>query len=90
MLAVARYEERVENVATDKYRSAFKARLVKARTDAGFETASEFAMALGIEKPRYRKYEREDKEGVLPSYEILIQISLVTKRSLNWLLTGKD
>ena len=82
--------EKVENVATDKYRIAFKSRLVKARTEAGFETASEFASALGIEPPRYRKYERVDKEGVLPSYEILIQISLVTKRSLNWLLTGKD
>ena len=79
----------VEQVASEGYKKRFKERLVRARTDASFETAAEFATALGIEPHRYRKYEREDKEGVLPSYEVLIQISLVAKRSLNWRLTRK-
>ena len=77
-------------MATEDYKSDFKVRLKTARVEAGFKTAREFSQALGINEHRYRKYEREDDQALMPGYEVLIQISLVTRKSLEWLLTGKE
>ena len=83
------HEDGGVDVATDKYKTEFKARLRHARIEAGFKTARRFSQALGIDEARYRKYEREDDQSILPGYEVLIQISLITGRSLQWLLTGE-
>jgi len=76
-------------MATPAYTSGFKARLLKARLEAGYRTAKDFASALSITPERYRKYERDDWENILPGMEALILISDASGKSLDWLIRGK-
>lgn len=70
----------------DRLMRDFGRRLRAARITAGYDDATEFAKDLGIESPRYRKYERGES---LPPLEILDAIAAITGRSLDWLLRGQ-
>ena len=78
------------DVADELYKTEVKKRLKSARVGAGYKTARLFASALGIPEARYRKYERDDNQGILPGLQILMQISVATRKSLTWLITGKS
>lgn len=71
----------------DRLMRAFGRRLRAARITAGYEDAAEFAADLGIEAPRYRKWERGQSFVPLP---YLIEISALTGRSSDWLLLGRN
>ena len=73
-----------------RYKTEFKKRLKAARIEAGYKTAKLFAAALGIPDARYRKYERDDSPSILPGLQILMQISVATRKSLSWLITGES
>lgn len=64
----------------------FGKRLRACRVAAGFEDAEAFAETLGIESPRYRRYERGEAE---PSYELLIDIARYVNKPIEFLLTGR-
>lgn len=70
----------------DRMLREFGRRLRAARISAGYEEASDFASDLGIESPRYRKYERGE---IMPPLDVLDGIVRLTERSLDWLLLGK-
>lgn len=65
----------------------FAKRLKAARVVAGYETGDDFAVALGINPPRYRKYELK---GSYPPLDVLERISARTGKSLDFLLRGID
>ena len=64
---------------------AFAQRLRAARESAGFATASEFAKAIGVEPPAYRKWERGEAE---PGIADLARIHRQFRLSLDWLIAG--
>lgn len=64
----------------------FGRRLRAARITAGYEDAIDFANDLGIDAPRYRKYERGNS---MPPLDVLQDIARMTGRSLDWLLLGQ-
>lgn len=70
----------------DRLMQQFGRRLRAARITAGYEEAADFATDLGIEAPRYRKYERGES---VPPLDVLEGINTMTGRSLDWLLLGK-
>lgn len=70
----------------DRRMKAFGCRLRAARITAGYDDATDFATALGIEAARYRKYERGDS---VPPLEVLEGIVRMTSHSLDWLLLGE-
>lgn len=70
----------------DRLLQQFGRRLRAARLTAGYEEASDFAHDLGIEAPRYRKYERGQS---FPPLDVLHDINRITGRSLDWLLLGQ-
>lgn len=70
----------------DRLMQQFGRRLRAARITAGYEEAADFAADLGIEAPRYRKYERGES---VPPLDVLEGINTMTGRSLDWLLLGK-
>lgn len=78
MPAIAR---RVDRLMRD-----FGRRLRAARITAGYEDAADFARDLGVEPPRYRKWERGQS---MPPLDYLAAIHAMTRRSLDWLLLGE-
>lgn len=56
--------------------NAFSKRLKSAREAAGFETAKEFAEALGVEENRYRHWERGSAQ---PDLAMLTRITRLLK-----------
>ena len=64
----------------------FGKRLRAARELTGYDTAEEFAVELGIEGPRYRKWERGD---AWPPLDKLAQINKITNVSMDRLLLNK-
>lgn len=64
---------------------AFGTRLRACRIAAGFETADLFADTLGIEGPRYRRYERGES---LPPIDLLKQLCTVLNTTSDFLLFG--
>lgn len=56
--------------------NAFSKRLKSARAAAGFETAKEFAEALGVEENRYRHWERGSAQ---PDLAMLTRITRLLK-----------
>ena len=71
----------------DRLMHAFGRRLRAARITAGYEEATDFASDLGLEPPRYRKYERGES---MPPLDVLAAIVRTTGRSLDWLMLGQD
>lgn len=69
----------------ERLMKGFGRRLRAARITAGYEEAADFAEDLGIEPPRYRKYERGES---MPPLDVLEDIRRITERSLDWLLIG--
>lgn len=67
-------------------RTAFARRLTAARMAAGFETMREFALALGIEEARYRRWEKAETE---PDLVHLDKIARLTGAELDTLISGK-
>lgn len=67
------------------YRAGLTARLRRLREAKGW-TQAQMAVALGIPEERYRKYEGR---SWLPIY-LLEQLSLVTGRSIHFIVTGRD
>ena len=65
---------------------AWGERLREARIVAGYETAEDLAAEVPVEGPRYRRYERGE---TLPPLNILIHISELLDKPLDWLLAGK-
>jgi DNA-binding XRE family transcriptional regulator len=63
--------------------SAFSKRLQTARKAAGYETAKEFAEALGVEENRYRHWERGSAQ---PNLTMLTRISRLLKVEVQELL----
>lgn len=61
----------------------FGTRLRKAREEAGFESAQQFAGVLGVEPHRYRKYERGEAE---PNFEVLTRLCELLSVTPNHLL----
>jgi transcriptional regulator with XRE-family HTH domain len=70
----------------DRLMHQFGRRLRAARITAGYEEATDFASDLGIEAPRYRKYERGSS---MPPLDVLEAITKLTGRTLDWLLLGR-
>lgn len=70
----------------DRLMHQFGRRLRAARITAGYEEATDFAEDLGIEAPRYRKYERG--ESLCP-LDVLQDIIRLTGRTSDWLLLGQ-
>lgn len=66
-------------------REQFSRRLTAARVAAGFKTMREFAIELGIDEARYRRWEAGETE---PDLEHLAKIASVTKVSLDVLIAG--
>ena len=64
----------------------FGKRLRAARITAGWEEAADFAADLGVEAPRYRRYERGH---ALPPIDLLADISRLTGATLDHLLMGR-
>lgn len=64
----------------------FGRRLRAARITAGYDEAADFAAVLGLESPRYRRYERGES---MPPLDVLEDIADRTRRSLDWLLLGR-
>lgn len=64
----------------------FGRRLRACRIAAGFENAADFAHELGIEGPTYRRYERGEAE---PPFEVLISMSRLTGKTIDFLITGR-
>ena len=62
---------------------AFAQRLKAAREGAGFETAKDFAQALGVEENRYRHWERGSAQ---PDLAMLTRITRLLKIEPNELL----
>lgn len=67
-------------------RTEFSIRLEQARKNADYETAADFARALGIEVDTYRRWERGETE---PSVEHLTKIHVLTSVSLDFLVAGR-
>ena len=67
-------------------RAAFARRLEAARIAAGYETMRDFALALGIEQARYRRWEAAETE---PDLHHLQKISRLTGVSLDTLVSGE-
>ncbi|MEQ9131145.1 MAG: helix-turn-helix transcriptional regulator [Salinisphaeraceae bacterium] len=65
----------------------FGQRLRAARITAGYNDASEFAAAIGIDSHRYRKNERGES---LPHLDALERMSRHLNCTLDWLLLGKS
>lgn len=61
-------------------------RLVKARIDAGFESAADAALALGIAYPTYAGHENGAR-GI--KNELAVRYAKKFKVSLEWLVTGR-
>lgn len=70
----------------DRLMRSFGRRLRAARITAGYEDATDFANDLGIEPPRYRKYERGES---VPPLDVLEDIARITERNTDWLLFGQ-
>lgn len=64
----------------------FGKRLKAARITGGFETGDEFANLIGIDGPRYRKYERGES---LPPLDILALICAHLGQPLDFLVLGQ-
>jgi len=64
----------------------FGDRLKAARLLAGYNYAEDFAKDVGVEAPRYRRYERGD---AWPPLEVLLKISELTNTRLDMLLAGR-
>lgn len=60
-------------------------RLRATRVSTGVQDPQHFAILVGIEPDRYQKIERSEAE---PTVEELAAISLVTGKSLDFLVTG--
>lgn len=65
--------------------AAFAQRLRALREQMGYETGAEFARAIGVEPPAYRKWERGEAE---PSIAYLCKIQKLTMVSLDFLVAG--
>ncbi len=66
-------------------RQAFAVRLHAARVAAGYATMREFALAIGVEEARYRRWEAAETE---PDILHLQKIARITGASLDSLLLG--
>lgn len=62
--------------------STFGRKLKEAREQAGFETAKEFAEALGIEENRYRHWERGSAQPALPMLARITRLLKVELKEL--------
>ena len=60
--------------------SAFSKKLKAARQAAGYETAKEFAAALGVEENRYRHWERGTAQ---PDLTLLTRITKLLRVEMN-------
>jgi len=76
----------VDSSQKDKLRKAFGLRLKMLRSSLG-RTQDEMAFALGIQMPRYNKYEIGRSE---PPFELLIRIANLTGAELDYLIAGKS
>jgi transcriptional regulator with XRE-family HTH domain len=63
----------------------FARRLKACRQAAGFETAEAAADHLKVASARYRSYERGSRE---PSFDLLIRMSDMVGKSIDFLLRG--
>ncbi len=66
-------------------RHAFARRLEAARVAAGYPTMREFALALGVEEARYRRWEAAETE---PDLFHLQKVAALTGVSLDTLISG--
>lgn len=66
------------------FKLKFLARVAAARDSQGF-TQETMATALGMDQPKYSKYE---KRSLMPHY-LIEQFCLITHVSEKWLMTGK-
>lgn len=66
---------------------AFAARLKSVRLSRDGETQKTFAEKLGLEEATYGRYERGEVE---PNLDTLVKLSKLTKKSLDYLLTGNE
>ena len=66
---------------------AFAARLKSIRLSRDDETQKSFAAKLGLEEATYGRYERGEVE---PNLDTLVKLSKLTKKSLDYLLTGNE
>lgn len=64
----------------------FGGRLTAVRIAAGFEDATQAASDLGIESPRYRKYERGE---AIPPVPVLSAICALFDTTTDFLLLGR-
>ena len=67
------------------YYATFRQRLKEMRTQLGY-SQDEMALALGLSKANYQKYEDRSK---FPLHK-LEQLSLVTHQSLDYWVTGRN
>lgn len=74
---------RMSGSRNDRIMELFAERLRRYREREGFTSMEQFARAIGIEGPAYRRYERGE---VAPSFETLERICTVLKITPNDLL----
>lgn len=65
---------------------AFGVRLRAVRIAAGYPSSAQFAACLGVNVPRYRKYERGES---LPPPDVLEKIVDLTGKTLDFLILGR-
>lgn len=68
-------------------KAAVGKRIERAREEAGFHNASEFARLIGSAPNTVYRYERGEQ---LPKVEYLVRIAEVTGRSMEWIMRGRS
>lgn len=76
---------RRRRVTPRQYRTAFAARVRRARTAARYPV-DEMALLLGVTRDTYTKY--EGREASLMPHNLIVPFCLACRVSVEWLLTG--
>lgn len=68
-------------------RPRWSLRLERARVDAGFRAAIDFARHMGLSQQRYAHYEGGLRE---PDFQLLVEMCSALKVTPNYILTGAE
>ena len=68
-------------------RPRWSVRLERARQDAGFRSAIDFARHMGLSQQRYAYYEAGKRE---PDYQLLVEMCNALSVTPNYILTGSE
>ena len=68
-------------------RPRWSVRLERARQDAGFKAAIDFARHMGLSQQRYAHYEAGKRE---PDFQLLVEMCGALSVTPNYILTGSE